>query len=90
MQEIESEIYRQALEKWGWHQRTVAIEEMAELQKELCKNIRGNNNEIEIAEEIADVEIMLEQMKLLFDIEKKVEEFKKYKLERLAERLEVS
>jgi len=36
---------------------------------------------------MADVEIMLEQMKLLFDIEKKVEEFKKYKLERLAKRL---
>lgn len=83
----EKEIYREALEKWGYHQRTIALEEMAELQKEICKNIRGYDNRIEIAEEIADVEIMLEQMKILFDIYKKVEEFKKYKLERLAKRL---
>lgn len=65
------------------------FEEMSELQKELCKSIRGKQNTSTIAEEIADVEIMLEQMKLLFGIEKEVEEFKNYKLERLAKRLGV-
>lgn len=84
----EREIYRQALEKWGWHQRTVAIEEMAELEKELCKNIRGYDNRVEIAEEIADVEIMLEQMKILFDIEDSVETYKAYKISRLKDRLD--
>lgn len=83
----EKEICKQALKNWGWLQKVVAMEEMAELQKELSKNMRGKENKIEIAEEIADVEIMLEQMKLLFDIEKEVEEEKKYKLKRLEERL---
>jgi hypothetical protein len=60
---------------------------MAELQKEICKNIRGYDNRIEIAEEIADVKIILEQMELLFDIENSVRKFKEYKLIRLKERL---
>lgn len=63
------------------------FEEMSELQKELCKSMRGKQNTSAIAEEIADVEIMLEQMKLLFEIDDKVEEFKRYKLERLQRRL---
>lgn len=83
----EKEIYRKSLEKWGYHQRTIALEEMAELQKEICKNIRGYDNRIEIAEEIADVKIILEQMELLFDIENSVRKFKEYKLIRLKERL---
>ena len=61
---------------------------MSELQKELCKFLRGRFREDWIAEEIADVEIMLGQMKILFDIEEEVDEMKEYKIERLAERLE--
>lgn len=83
----EREIYRQALEKWGWLQKIVAIEEMSELQKELCKNLRGRLGVYAIAEEIADVEIMLEQMKLLFNIENDVNGWKEEKLKRLAKRL---
>lgn len=84
----EKEIYRQALNKWGnIPQVTMVFEEMSELQKELCKNLRGKENGIEIAEEIADVEIMLEQMKLLFDIGKEVERYKTMKLKRLEERV---
>lgn len=40
-----------------------------------------------IAEEIADVEIMLRQMVILFDCAGQVEPFRRYKLERLAERI---
>lgn len=83
------DIYRQALEKWGADLQIVMVfEEMAELQKELSKNMRGKLNIYNIAEEIADVEIMLEQMKLLFSIENDVEEWKKAKIERLAKRSE--
>lgn len=49
-------------------QAVVAMEEMAELSKEISKAIRKNfelGNE-SIAEEIADVEIMLEQLKQIF------------------------
>lgn len=84
----EKDIYRQALKKWGSTAQVIMVfEEMAELQKELSKFLRGNWIGDNIAEEIADVEIMLEQMKLLFGIEELVDINKKYKLKRLAERV---
>lgn len=81
----EKEIYMAALIKWGPAlQTTMVFEEMAELQKELCKGIRAMGSRENIAEEIADVEIMLAQMKELFNIEKTVEHYREQKLERLA------
>lgn len=83
------EIYRAALETFGKSsQMQVAIEEMSELTKELCKNGRGQENTTRITEEIADVEIMLRQMVMLFDCAGQMETFRRYKLERLAERIE--
>lgn len=82
------ETCRAALAAFGrGSQVMVAIEEMSELTKELCKNSRGKENTTHIAEEIADVEIMLCQMKMLFDCTGQVETFRRYKLERLAGRI---
>ena len=82
------EICRAALEAFGAGlQVMMAIEEMSELTKELCKNGRGQENTTHIAEEIADVEIMICQMVMLFDCAGQVETFRRYKLERLAERI---
>lgn len=82
------EICRAALEAFGAEaQMVMAIEEMSELTKELCKNGRGQENTTRIAEEIADVEIMLCQMVMLFDCAGQVEAFRQYKLERLAGRI---
>lgn len=82
------EVYNKAIETYGKeHQCMVAIEEMAELQKELCKNFRGRDNKLEIAEEIADVRIMLEQLTLIFDCRVNVYDFWNNKLERLERRL---
>lgn len=68
-------IYRRLVEKFGAEKQIiVAIEELSELQKELCKYLRGAylpkhpSNLVHIAEEIADTEIMIEQLKLIFDI----------------------
>lgn len=81
-------ICQAALETFGKElQVTMAIEEMSELTKELCKNSRGQENTTHIAEEIADVEIMLQQMVMLFDCTGQVETFRRYKLERLAGRI---
>lgn len=87
-------IYMKAIETYGEEaQITMVFEEMAELQKALCKYLRKEHtmNKIEllpsIVEEIADVEIMLEQMKLLFGINNEVENFKVFKVDRLKERL---
>lgn len=82
------EICRRALEAIGAQaQVMMVIEEMSELTKELCKHRRGRDNVKAIAEEIADVEIMLRQMVMLFDCAGQVETFRRYKLERLAERM---
>lgn len=80
---------RAALEAFGERaQMTMAIEEMSELAKELCKRCRGRDNVEAIAEEVADVQIMLQQLVMLFDCAGQVETFRRYKLERLAERIE--
>lgn len=59
----------------------MAIEEMSELTKELTKAIRGQEYKEAIAEEIADVRIMLEQLELIFDCKKNVNAWKNEKLE---------
>ena len=77
-----------AIDKWGGDAQVImAFEEMSELQKELCKNFRGKINEAEIADEIADVEIMLEQLKMIFEVEELTQERRYFKIARLAERL---
>ena len=82
------EIYTKLLELYGDKQIIIAIEELSELQKELCKALRYNSNYDNIVEEIADVEIMLEQMKLYFNIlNKDLERMKKLKIKRTKERL---
>lgn len=81
-------LYRRALEAWGPGAQTLMVlEEMSELQKELCKHERGRDNRQAIAEEIADVLIMLDQMIVLHNIERAVESYKTFKLERLEKRL---
>ena len=84
--------YRKAIETYGAYAQTVvAIEELSELQKELCKAIRPGigdpENRDHIAEEIADVYIMLEQMEMLYDLDT-VDLWKAKKIERLKKRLE--
>ncbi len=82
------ELYKQAWQKFGAScQCVVAMEECSELIKELSKAIRGKANGVHMAEEIADVEIMLEQIKLYFSIGALVEGIKEEKLARLEKRL---
>ena len=83
------EILRKALETWGPEAQTLMVfEEMAELQKELCKHARGKDNRLAIAEEIADVIIMLEQMILLHNCVEDVFRIVDEKMERLEKRLQ--
>lgn len=70
------------------NQVLIAIEEMSELTKELCKYFRRFDRDKEIIEEIADAEIMLEQLKCLFDIHTQVSDKIDYKLERQIRRIE--
>ena len=68
-------------------QRVVAIEELSELQKELCKSLRGQTDRQHIAEEIADVQIMLEQMMILYELHYNVAAWRWKKVDRLRDRL---
>ena len=82
------EVCALALAKWESRgQVDCLLEEMAELQKEIIKNRRGWDNIEAIAEEVADVEIMLHQLKLIFGIEVQVKQCKHQKLERIKTRL---
>lgn len=78
------EIYTKALSKWGLNaQIDMCIEEMAELMQAFSKYKRGIGDVNQIAEEMADVSIMLEQMALAFDCHNKIVWYKQFKLSRL-------
>lgn len=71
-------------------QMTVAIEEMSELTKELCKVKRKgvlpktpSHTYDALAEEIADVYIMLRQLEMIFDNASEVDAYIEQKLTRL-------
>lgn len=73
------------------NQSRQCVEEMAELTQAICKYKRAQGAEKRAAmenlqEELADVEIMVRQLKALCDKEK-VEETIKYKLKRQLERI---
>ena len=82
------DLYEKLINKYGELQIIVAIEELSELQKELCKHLRGKIDGCNLVEEIADVQIMLEQMIILFGIERSTIDFViNQKLKRTEERL---
>jgi len=69
-------LYQTAFEKWGKQlQMIVAMEELAELTRAISKWLRGREDMDNLAEEVADVRIMLEQ--IIFLAEKENEEFGK-------------
>lgn len=85
---IHDDIYSEAVRVYGKQSQLImAMEEMAELTKELSKNIRGQRNTEAISEEMADVEIMLEQLKVIYGNRAAVDRVKCAKLDRLAVRL---
>lgn len=84
-------VYNDALATFGTEtQLTVALEEMSELQKEVCKALRGFTHPAELAEELADVTIMLEQLRLIFSIGPAVDQMVGRKLARLRQRIEAA
>ena len=82
-----------AIEFYGKPNQIIkANEEMAELTKELCKAISYEAYHLElnkkpIAEELADVLIMAEQIAIMFDIDKETNQFIEYKQSRLLSRV---
>lgn len=80
--------YLAAVHMWGVEAQTkMAIEEMSELIKEICKIGRGKSDMEAFADEIADVTIMLEQLRLIYDLNDAVCEHMDMKVRRLRSRL---
>lgn len=78
----ENEIFNAAIRVFGGSaQEEVAIEECSELIQAITHKHRGREHNI--AEEIADVEIMLEQLKIINNCASEVEKIRKAKVERL-------
>lgn len=80
------EILQSAIDTYGEKmQEDICIEEMSELTKAIIKNRRKEYMETaNILEEIADVQIMLDQMRLIFGDTAEQED---YKLKRLEKRI---
>lgn len=75
------------LEKYGDKQMIIAIEELAELQKEISKKLRGNGDNNHLCEEIADVMFCLEQIIAYYDLSvETINAFREFKKERTRER----
>lgn len=80
-----SDAYHRAIEVYGPHAQILkAIEELGELQQALSRFLNGLDHNAE--EEIADVYIMLRQLKLIFN-HPRIIEFQDEKLSRLANRI---
>ncbi len=70
---IDRAVLKQAIETYGAEaQLNVAIEEFAELTKEICKHKRYMDNTKAIIEEMTDCYIMLEQMEMIFGLDSTV------------------
>ena len=85
-------IFKKALQKWGFKaQSIILMEECAELIKAVSKMNRTDNPDF-MYEEIADVQIMIEQMIHYYgeEAEEKILKNYKNKIKRLEERLNES
>lgn len=82
-------VYRNALKVYGQQlQEVVAIEELSEVVKEVCKMQRGQGSVGKLAEEIADATIMLEQLRMIYGINEEVCAFMDQKILRLKKNVE--
>lgn len=84
--------YKKAIKTYGEKaQKLMAIEEMSELTKEICKDFRGQLDREHLIEEMADVTITIYQLLMMYEIsDKEIQQMCERKMERLKERLEDS
>lgn len=62
-------IIRKSIQKYPWKLKcTIAMEEFAELQQQVSKQIRGYGDHIGFLEEIADAYICLNFLESIFDV----------------------
>ena len=85
----ESQICKEAVAVYGKEQQLLMFfEEVGELMQAISKDKRGFGDKANIAEEICDVEIMIEQLKYIYGCHREVNKFKNKKIVRLYSRVE--
>ena len=83
-----AKVYMNALITYGDQKQMVkCLEELSECQQAICKILIGGENFDHLAEEIADATIVLEQMRLLFNINDRVCQYMDAKVQRLDDNL---
>jgi NTP pyrophosphatase (non-canonical NTP hydrolase) len=90
---IDKDVLHHALELWGKDKQIyISVEELAELQKELLKNANRNEDNCgRILEELADVLVTLECLKIIYDFaDGEIQAEMKRKVERLRARMETA
>ena len=82
-------VIEEALNKYGRvPQLLIAVEELGEVQKEILKFIRGNDNLNDLEQELADLEIVLEYVYRICKPDKSnIERWKKFKIDKLEKNL---
>ena len=89
MDVFESIICKRAVEVFGKEEQLMILfEEMGELMQAISKEKRYKTGTENIAEEIADVEILLEQVKHIYGVRRECGVWKKKKLNKLEGRIE--
>ena len=87
MDKVREKILRAAIDKYGkGAQRDKAIEELSELIRALARCDDREN----IAEEMADVKIMLDQLEIIFENHELVRQYEFHKLRRLNNNLKAA
>lgn len=83
------EAYKRIIAWYGRKAQTIkACEEMSELMDVLCKGLNKKMDLEALAEEMADVQVMIEQLKIIYNIpEEKLARIRKEKIERTQRRM---
>lgn len=82
------QIYTQAITHFGVDAQLVkAVEELNECGQQLCKVLLDQGDRRNLAEEVADATIMLEQVRVALDINEDVHKQMDYKLLRLQDKI---
>ena len=82
------DLYSKCLDKWGtWSQMLMAMEEASEFIQACSKVMRTQVGAMvpidRLAEETADLELMLDQVKYIFGLDKAVQDWRLKKIDRL-------
>ena len=85
----ENEIYEKAILLWGKRaQMNMMVEEAMELIQALMKYHRCRVTDDDVINEMVDVQIMLNQMKIVMNDDSKYNRMMAFKLDRLQQRVE--